>query len=103
MKKILGSIGLAVVSISLFAHGSMEVPISRTYQCYKEGPESPKSAACKAAVQVGGTQPLYNWHEVNQAAANDRHRELIADGQLCAGGRDFLKVSIWLAPIGQPR
>ncbi|AGH55120.1 TPA: lytic polysaccharide monooxygenase [Legionella pneumophila] len=91
MKKILGSIGLAVVSISLFAHGSMEVPISRTYQCYKEGPESPKSAACKAAVQVGGTQPLYNWHEVNQAAANDRHRELIADGQLCAGGRDFFK------------
>ncbi|ANH11678.1 TPA: lytic polysaccharide monooxygenase [Legionella pneumophila] len=91
MKRILGSLGLAVVSISLFAHGSMEVPISRTYQCYKEGPESPKSAACKAAVQVGGTQPLYNWHEVNQAAANDRHRELIADGQLCAGGRDFFK------------
>ncbi len=91
MKKVLGSIGLAVVSFSLFAHGSMEVPISRTYQCYKEGPESPKSAACKAAVQIGGTQPLYNWHEVNQAAANDRHRELIADGQLCAGGRDFFK------------
>nr|WP_231951006.1 lytic polysaccharide monooxygenase [Legionella waltersii] len=91
MKKLVGSVGLAVISFSLFAHGSLEAPISRTYQCYKEGPESPKSAACKAAVQVGGTQPLYNWHEVNQGAANDQHRELIADGQLCAGGRDFFK------------
>ncbi|HHT0602610.1 TPA: lytic polysaccharide monooxygenase, partial [Legionella anisa] len=79
MKNLVGSVGLAVISCSLFAHGSLESPISRTYQCYKEGPESPKSAACKAAVQVGGTQPLYNWHEVNQGAANDQHRELIAD------------------------
>ncbi|KTD76335.1 lytic polysaccharide monooxygenase [Legionella waltersii] len=107
MKRILGGIGLAVASITLFAHGSMEVPISRTYQCYKEGPESPKSAACKAAVQVGGTQPLYNWHEVNQAAANDRHRELIADGQLCAGGRDFFKGfnlarADWTSTVVQP-
>ncbi|AWN75229.1 lytic polysaccharide monooxygenase [Legionella anisa] len=91
MKKLIGGIGFVIASFSLFAHGSLEIPISRTYQCYKEGPENPKSAACKAAVQVGGTQPLYNWHEVNQAQANDKHRELIADGQLCAGGRDFFK------------
>lgn len=89
MKKLVGSISLAMASFSLFAHGALETPISRTYQCYKEGPENPKSAACKAAVQVGGTQPLYNWHEVNQGTANDQHRELIADGQLCAGGRVF--------------
>jgi chitin-binding protein len=69
------------------AHGSMEVPASRAYACYKEGPESPKSAACKAVVQAGGTQPLYDWNEVNQAQANGNHRALIPDGTICAGGR----------------
>ena len=74
--------------VTAFAHGSMEKPISRIYQCFKEGPEAPKSAACKALVKAGGTQPLYDWMEVNQSAANGKHKKIIADGNLCAGGRD---------------
>ena len=42
----------------VFAHGSMETPLSRIYNCRLENPESPKSAACRAAVEVGGTQAL---------------------------------------------
>ncbi|WP_454780542.1 lytic polysaccharide monooxygenase [Legionella sp. WA2022007384] len=93
MKGLIRISGILLFSASCgaYAHGSMEIPISRSYQCYKENPENPKSAACRAAVEVGGAQPLYNWNEINQAAANDRHQDLIADGQLCAGGRDFFK------------
>ncbi len=35
------------------AHGSMGDPVSRVFQCFAEGPESPKSEACKAAVAAG--------------------------------------------------
>lgn len=71
-----------------WAHGSMEVPISRVYRCFNEGPEAPKTAACRAVVAAGGTQPLYDWTEVNQFEANGHHKAIIADGKLCAGGRD---------------
>ncbi|ASQ45907.1 GlcNAc-binding protein A precursor [Legionella clemsonensis] len=87
---MLGSV-LISICCSIFAHGSMEVPISRIYQCFKENPENPKSSACKAAVELGGKQPIYNWNEVNQPAANDRHTDIIPDGQLCSGGREFYK------------
>ncbi|MFI7150241.1 lytic polysaccharide monooxygenase [Nonomuraea sp. NPDC050022] len=70
------------------AHGTMNNPPSRTLVCYNENPESPKSAACKKAVELGGTQPLYDWNEVNLANAAGRHRELIPDGKLCSAGRD---------------
>ncbi|MBJ6764589.1 lytic polysaccharide monooxygenase [Myxococcaceae bacterium JPH2] len=73
------------------AHGSMEVPISRVYQCYKEGPENPKSAACKAAIQLGGTQAMYDWNGVRQGNANGNHRALIPDGKLCSGGNESHK------------
>jgi chitin-binding protein len=86
---------LAVVSFlsaSLAAaHGSMEVPLSRVYGCYKEGAESPKSAACKAAVAAGGSQALYDWNGVRQGAANGRHRELIPDGKLCSANNESHK------------
>ncbi len=68
------------------AHGTMENPISRVYQCYQEGPENPQSAACQAAVQLGSTQPLYDWNGVNLLAA-DQHRTLIPDGKLCSAGK----------------
>ncbi|WP_027135599.1 lytic polysaccharide monooxygenase [Geminicoccus roseus] len=88
----IGFAGFAGLSLLFFplaaaAHGTMEVPISRVYACYKEGPESPKSAACKAVVQAGGTQPLYDWNEVNQGQANGDHARLVRDGAICAGGR----------------
>ncbi|QSQ16287.1 lytic polysaccharide monooxygenase [Myxococcus landrumensis] len=73
------------------AHGSMEIPLSRIYSCFKEGPERPKSAACAAAIQNNGTQQLYDWNGVRQGNANGRHRELIADGMLCSGGSSYFK------------
>ena len=70
----------------IFAHGSMETPLSRVYNCRLENPENPKSAACQAAVQAGGTQAFYDWNSVRQGNANGQHRAIIPDGQLCGGG-----------------
>lgn len=83
---VLGLSGLAVAPA--FAHGSMTDPVSRVAGCYAEGPESPKSAACRAAVAAGGTQALYDWNGVNIANAAGKHRELIPDGELCSAGND---------------
>lgn len=73
------------------AHGSMETPVSRIYNCYLEGPENPKSTACVAAVEAGGRQALYDWNGVNQANANDNHRAVVLDGSLCSGGNELFK------------
>ena len=74
-----------------FSHGSMANPVSRIYNCFLENPENPKSDACKEAVSVGGKQALYDWNGVNQGNANDRHREIVPDGQLCGGGKELFK------------
>ncbi|WP_283138040.1 lytic polysaccharide monooxygenase auxiliary activity family 9 protein [Rhizohabitans arisaemae] len=85
---------LAPVAVSIWAvntasaHGSMQTPASRTWMCFQDNIENPRTPACKAAVALGGTQPLYDWNEVNQANANGQHRSLIPDGKLCSGGRD---------------
>ncbi|WP_371783760.1 lytic polysaccharide monooxygenase auxiliary activity family 9 protein [Streptosporangium subroseum] len=76
-----------VLITSAQAHGSMESPVSRVYACFLEGPESPDTAACKAAVTTGGTQPLYDWNEINIGDAAGRHRTIIPDGTLCGAGR----------------
>ncbi|MEW2068219.1 lytic polysaccharide monooxygenase [Streptomyces sp. NPDC007346] len=70
------------------AHGSLSDPVSRVSACFAEGPESPVSAACKAAVAAGGTQALYDWNGVNIANAAGKHRELIPDGKLCSAAND---------------
>lgn len=73
------------------AHGSLTDPVSRVSACFAEGPESPKSAACRAAVAAGGTQALYDWNGVNIANAAGKHRELIPDGKLCSAANDKFK------------
>ncbi|MET9363850.1 lytic polysaccharide monooxygenase [Streptomyces sp. NPDC006632] len=73
------------------AHGSMTDPVSRVSACYAEGPESPKSAACKAAVAASGAQAFYDWAAVNMANAAGKSKEIIPDGQLCSGGNDKYK------------
>ncbi|SEF46154.1 chitin-binding protein [Thermomonospora echinospora] len=78
---------LGLTAVPALAHGSMQTPASRSFTCRQKNPESPESAACKAAVALGGTQALYDWHEVNIADAAGRHRRLIPDGQLCSAGR----------------
>ncbi|WP_405800391.1 lytic polysaccharide monooxygenase [Streptomyces sp. NBC_01506] len=85
----LALIGLAAVPAA--AHGSMTDPVSRVSACFAEGPESPRSAACKAAVASSGTQAFYDWNEVNIANAAGDHRSIIPDGKLCSAGRDKYK------------
>lgn len=81
----LGLVGLTQV---LFGHGSMIDPISRVYMCREEGPENPKSEACKAAKEVGGAQQFYNWTAVSQGGANSNHKSVVPDGMLCSGGSE---------------
>ncbi|WP_406389012.1 lytic polysaccharide monooxygenase [Streptomyces sp. NBC_00887] len=90
----LGIAPLALTGLSAApaaAHGSLTDPVSRVSACFAEGPESPKSAACQAAVAAGGTQALYDWNGVNIANAAGKHRELIPDGKLCSAGNDKFK------------
>ena len=79
---------LLSVSVESLAHGTIEDPISRVYNCRLENPENPSSDACRDTVIIGGTQALYDWNEVNQGNANGNHQGVIPDGTLCAGGRD---------------
>lgn len=78
------------------AHGTMIVPESRIHRCAFDGSiESPQDPACRAAVDAGGKQALYDWNGLRQAAADGRHRDLIPDGQLCSGGNpDFAGLAL---------
>ncbi|MGW0735763.1 lytic polysaccharide monooxygenase [Streptomyces sp. NPDC002851] len=81
----------ALATAPAAAHGSMTDPVSRVSACFQEGPESPKSAACKAAVQASGTQAFYDWNGVNIADAGGKSKEIIPDGKLCSAGNDKYK------------
>ncbi|MFE2814021.1 lytic polysaccharide monooxygenase [Streptomyces nigra] len=81
----------ALAAAPASAHGSLGDPVSRVSQCYAEGPESPKSAACKAAVAAGGTQALYDWNGIRIGDAGGRHQELIPDGKLCSANNAEFK------------
>ncbi|WP_431784523.1 lytic polysaccharide monooxygenase auxiliary activity family 9 protein [Streptomyces chumphonensis] len=77
------------------AHGSVFDPVSRVSACYAEGPETPKSAVCKDLIADSGTQPLYDWNEVNIANAAGRHQEIIPDGRLCSANREKYRALDW--------
>ena len=80
---------ILVISIHMVrAHGSMQDPVSRVYDCYLQNPETPDTLACRDAIATGGTQPLYDWNEVNIGNAGGNHQALIPDGELCSAGRD---------------
>ncbi|MFI6406394.1 lytic polysaccharide monooxygenase [Streptomyces sp. NPDC050548] len=81
----------ALAAAPAVAHGSMGDPVSRVAQCYAEGPENPKSAACKAAVAAGGTQALYDWNGIRIGDANGQHQALIPDGKLCSANNAEFK------------
>lgn len=81
----------ALAAAPASAHGSMGDPVSRVSQCYAEGPESPKSAACRAAVAAGGTQALYDWNGIRIGDAAGQHQKLIPDGKLCSANNEEFK------------
>ncbi|MGI5324026.1 lytic polysaccharide monooxygenase auxiliary activity family 9 protein [Actinomadura nitritigenes] len=77
---------LAAAACPALAHGSMRTPVSRVLACYQENPESPRSAACRAAVSASGKQAFYDWNGVRIGDAAGRHRRIIPDGRLCSAG-----------------
>ncbi|WP_328497297.1 lytic polysaccharide monooxygenase [Streptomyces sp. NBC_00414] len=81
----------ALAAAPAAAHGSMTDPVSRVAACFAEGPENPKSAACKAAVAASGTQALYDWNGVNIANAAGKSKQIIPDGKLCSAANDKYK------------
>ncbi|MFF2251864.1 lytic polysaccharide monooxygenase [Streptomyces sp. NPDC058142] len=81
----------ALAAVPASAHGSMTDPVSRVSACYAEGPESPQTAACKAAVAASGAQAFYDWNAVNIANAAGKSKEIIPDGKLCSAGNDKYK------------
>ncbi|MFJ7247665.1 lytic polysaccharide monooxygenase [Kitasatospora sp. NPDC098652] len=96
-----GVVGAAVLAVAATtagtasAHGTMTGPVSRIAACYAEGPEHPVSQVCKDLVAASGTQPLYDWNEVNIANANGNHQALIPDGKLCSANRDKYAALDW--------
>jgi chitin-binding protein len=86
---------LALTPGTAGAHGALNTPVSRIAACYAEGPENPKSQVCKDLVADSGTQPLYDWNEVNIANANGQSRSIIPDGHLCSAGRDKYRALDW--------
>ncbi|MEW5657114.1 lytic polysaccharide monooxygenase [Streptomyces cinereoruber] len=86
-------VGLTPTAAS--AHGAVFNPVSRLAACYAEGPETPKSQVCKDLVADSGTQPLYDWNEVNIANADGQHRSLIPDGKLCSANREKYRALDW--------
>ncbi|MGW2252473.1 lytic polysaccharide monooxygenase auxiliary activity family 9 protein [Kitasatospora sp. NPDC001660] len=96
-----GAVGAAVLAMAAAttgtagAHGTMTGPVSRVAACYAEGPEHPVSQVCKDLVAASGTQPLYDWNEVNIANADGNHQALIPDGKLCSANRDKYQALDW--------
>ncbi|MCH0541881.1 lytic polysaccharide monooxygenase [Streptomyces sp. MUM 203J] len=84
-----------LIPAAAHAHGAVFNPVSRVAACYAEGPERPASQVCKDLVADSGTQPLYDWNEVNIADAAGRHREIIPDGKLCSAGREKYRALDW--------
>ncbi|MGW2814488.1 lytic polysaccharide monooxygenase auxiliary activity family 9 protein [Streptomyces sp. NPDC001415] len=95
---VLGATSLTLLTLTptpASAHGAMFNPVSRIAACYAEGPEHPVSQVCKDLVADSGTQPLYDWNEVNIANANGQSRQLIPDGKLCSANRDKYRALDW--------
>ncbi|MFD8756193.1 lytic polysaccharide monooxygenase [Kitasatospora sp. NPDC059577] len=96
-----GVVGAAVLAVAATtagtasAHGTMTNPVSRIAACYAEGPEHPVSQVCKDLVAASGTQPLYDWNEVNIANAAGNSQTLIPDGKLCSANRDKYAALDW--------
>jgi chitin-binding protein len=78
------------------AHGTMIVPESRIHRCAFDGEiENHQDPACRAAIDLGGKQALYDWNGMRQASADGDHRAVIPDGQLCSGGNpDFAGLAL---------
>lgn len=81
------------LSSNVLAHGAMEFPIARQYQCYKDSGywnDSIPNEACQLAFDESGNMPFDNW---NGFAANPNNpgdqqsvEDAVPDGMLCSAG-----------------
>jgi len=87
---VLPVIASLILTSFALAHGSTWNWLSRVYSCYLENPESPDTMPCQDLVNMSGTQPLYDWNEVNQRAGGSiaNSMAIIPDGHLCSAGRE---------------
>jgi len=87
---VLPVIAALTLTSLVLAHGSNLTPLSRAFLCYLENPESPDTLPCQDVVNIGGTQPLYDWNEVNQRSGGSvaNSMAIIPDGHLCGAGRE---------------
>src|SRR2546423_15434616 len=101
MGALMVAVAVLAVTRQASAHGSMQNPVSRVYECFLENPEHPQTAPCQAAVAIGGTQPLYDWNEIHILDANGNSRQIIPDGELCSAGTHKYK-AVDQARAGRP-
>ncbi|XIE80194.1 lytic polysaccharide monooxygenase [Streptomyces sp. SBR177] len=59
------------------------------------GPRPPSPRCARTSSPTSGTQPLYDWNEVNIANADGNHRALIPDGKLCSANREKYRALDW--------
>ncbi|MFS2225737.1 lytic polysaccharide monooxygenase [Pantoea sp. B65] len=78
------------------AHGAVSYPISRQYQCYKDGGywgesvDTIPNAGCRASFLVSHAYPFTQWHEISaNPSPNDQQAAIeraVPNGLLCAAG-----------------
>ncbi|MFO0873332.1 MAG: lytic polysaccharide monooxygenase [Phycisphaerales bacterium] len=90
---VLATLGALAPATTVVGHGSMASPVSRVYNGFLEGPENPTSAAIQAAIEVGGTQPFYDWNQVThffpgspEFQSSIDYSQYILDGTIASGG-----------------
>ncbi|MFC7328703.1 lytic polysaccharide monooxygenase [Marinactinospora rubrisoli] len=78
------------------AHGGLTYPATRTYACFMDatgntggGALNPTNPACAQALEEGGIYAYYNWFGNLISDADGRHREVVADGELCGPTESF--------------
>ncbi|HIE95036.1 MAG TPA: hypothetical protein EYQ83_20045, partial [Acidobacteria bacterium] len=83
-------------SSALYAHGTVVFPVSRVYNVYLAGPDSPSFALAANAVTIDGTLSYYTWNELSRnipdavvqgLPAGFDYSPWVPDGQLASGGR----------------
>jgi chitin-binding protein len=87
---------VAVTATLARSHGTMVVPESRIHRCAFDGNiESHPDPACRAAIERGGKQALYDWNGVRRGDAAGQHTAIVPDGSLCSGGNpDFAGIDL---------
>ncbi len=88
------------------AHGTPMKPGSRTFLCRQDaltdtGEIKPVNPACRAAQQVSGTTPFYNWFSVLRSDGAGRTRGFVPTVRCAAAATRTSRASISRATTGR--